>query len=84
MLGDESMDETIESYVLSLIDIMGQKVKLKELDALSMPLNTVEINDIFNDTYGRIQDFRNHMDKALDWLNKIKKTSQKKTGRLRC
>jgi len=70
--------ETIEFYVLSLIDILGQKKELLKLDELSskISINQQEINSIFNNTYGTIKKFRKHMNEAMGWLNKIKNETQ--------
>jgi hypothetical protein len=67
-------NETIESYVLSLIDILGQKEELLKLNKLcSKPsINKEEINNIFHNTYGTIKKFRKHMNEAMAWLNKVK------------
>jgi len=72
--------ETIEFYVLSLIDILGQKKELLKLDDLtSTPqINQEQINNIFTSTYGTIKKFRKHMTEAMDWLNRIKDDSKKK------
>ncbi len=63
----------IEQYVLSLIDLLGQRQELIKLNILPLHKNIKEVNQIFNRTYGKIQDFRKHMDNAKTWLNKIKK-----------
>lgn len=72
-------EETIESYVLSLIDILGQKKELLKLNELSSKpsINQKEINNIFNNTYGTIKKFRKHMNEAMDWLNKVKDENKK-------
>ena len=66
--------ETIESYVLSLIDILGQKKELLKLNEVSSKpsTNQQEIQNIFNNTYGTIKKFRKHMNEAMEWLNKVR------------
>lgn len=70
-----SQSETIEKYVLSLIDLLGQKQELIKLNTLSLSKDGTEVKQIFNNTYEKIKDFRNHMNSAKIWLNKIKQDS---------
>jgi hypothetical protein len=70
--------ETIEQYVVSLIDILGQKNKLLELNSLNMKNDKQRIFDTFQDTYGKIKKFRIHMYEAMRWIDNITRKNNPK------
>ncbi len=72
-------DENIEYYVLSMLDILGQKEKLVKLNKLKLSDENTNIQSLFDETYGSIKKFRTHMINAIGWLNEITKNNKKST-----
>jgi len=64
-------DKNIEYYVLSMLDILGQKEKLIKLNKLKLSDEQTNIKSLFEETYGSIKKFRTHMTEAMGWLNEI-------------
>ncbi len=70
--------ETIENYVVCLVDIMGQKDKLVQLNDFDIKKDKKAVLKILRETYGKIKKFRHHMQSATDWLDKITRLEKNK------
>lgn len=66
-------EQTIENYVCSLIDILGQKEELLKLNSLSLEKDTKQIENIFQNTYSsKIAYFRDFLDRSVNLINDYK------------
>ena len=63
--------ETIENYVVCLVDILGQKDKLTQLNSLVIKKDRAKVLKLLRSTYGKIKKFRLHMQDAISWLDNI-------------
>ena len=68
----EQKEEIIKFYVCSLIDILGQKEKLIQLDGLNSQKDKEYINSVFKQTYGVVKKFREDMKNSTDFFNELK------------
>lgn len=66
-------NEKLGFYVCSLIDILGQKEKLIQLNGLALKKDEKKIVSIFRQTYGSIKKFRQHADDSISFVNQVKK-----------
>ncbi|MDY0194654.1 MAG: hypothetical protein RBR33_01150 [Sulfurovaceae bacterium] len=75
-------NQTVENYVCSLIDILGQKEKLVALNDFHSvnPTTKAAVDKILKDTYVSVEKFRKHMCGAIPWINAIKNEHSKKTS----
>ncbi len=64
-------NETIENYVVCLVDILGQKNKLTQLNSLNIKDDREQVLKLLRDTYGKIKKFHQHMYGAISWLDGI-------------
>jgi len=76
----KNKNETVESYVCSLIDILGQKEKLLQLNGIDLKDNLEFSSKIFSETYGIIKEFRNHTQKSALFFNQLKQKHSIKSG----
>ncbi len=76
----EQKEEIIKFYVCSLIDILGQKEKLIQLDGLNLQENKEYINSVFNQTYGVVKKFRKDMKNSTGFFNELKKKNALNTS----
>lgn len=73
-------NQTVETYVCSLMDILGQKEKLLKLNQLDFKDDLDKVKEILDETYGSIEKFRQHLNNCSDWINQIKNKHNLKTS----
>jgi len=67
----EQKEEIIKFYVCSLMDILGQKEKLIQLDGLDPQKDEEHIKFVFKQTYGIIKEFRKKIKNSIYFFNEL-------------
>ena len=68
----QNKKEQIGFYVCSLIDILGQKEKLTQLNGMDFIKNQEESLSIFQQTYGKVKKFRIYTNESINFVNLLK------------
>lgn len=76
----KNKNETVESYVCSLIDILGQKEKLLQLNGINLKDNLKFSSKIFSETYGIIKKFRSYTQDSILLFNQLKNKHSRQSG----
>lgn len=70
----------VEQYVCSLIDILGQKEKLNEINDIDFKHDVHKVKEILKKTYGAVVYFRDNMNDSVNFVNQIKNNHSINTG----
>lgn len=71
IFGMKNKKETIQYYVCSLVDILGQKENLKKINNLDLQQDNLEIKTIFKNTYDITKKFRKYTKESVYFVNQI-------------